>query len=1359
MSKLLVKLASKLLGENVEVILEKIHSFKNDTVSMKSQIKDLLRTQNTLAQEVKIAQEQYRELLVAIDTAQKEKTKKKVFSDLLDEISVKESIISEGWKDIDSTNKAITELQQSLAKLNHDIDSLNDKKKTLKKKQEELQTKTRVSEEEQELQEINVKISECKKWLQERSPELDSIKTTVDKLLQQVKSPKQPTPPKAPNDKKPDEEKNPKDDENGTEEKDVKEPIKKEPKKGSVNETPEVKVRKRRDHKIKEIFDLETGETINAEEFFSQDIDELIRQRTIFQDYISQGKRRFVCPKCLEMIRISGRGDERGLPCIFTHKNDSPYCLRTKTGLSEEEINRRKYSLIGQSKRHKQLKQELCDCLTDINSVALGVQDVEMEKRIYSPLPFFNFRQPDVQIEYKGKKIVFEIQLSTTFLSVISERDTFYRLNGYYIIWVFNFEDNRKFVDLNNLAMKDIYFANKRNAFIFDEDARLWSKERKQLVLKCNWLEPDLTWHHKNTVEKFGGEPVTLDMLKYDSESYKPYFEDAEKIYFEAHPEKEKEFANELQTREDKIKELKQQAQDKDTKRLEVIEFIKESNGSVIPFEEKKRFGFKYGVTVILEPKFSSYENRENGTFIVGFNRKKGLVNQYGEMLRECEYINIHPLSGNAYLAEGRESFWLCNIPEAFRERVAGDYVTHEMTRERVELVKLYHRDTKDPFSSFYIIDGQKILAKIDGSTLFVDLDGNKIAEEEFSKMKFQANDKIQVQRKSDYMWNTIGYDGVYDGEWSADRPPIPFEHDLTLFYKGDCQGLKDKDGNVIVEPTHTEILADPYISYIILKDTRTERSYWRTHTITSYTLVGLDGTKRSVPEKFQRAFSIIRFVNHDKLQIGNDFVRLPEFQVIAEGCNDVTELDNGYLIVIKGEIVGLNSHNGEVIIPCEYKAIDLWHDEIYVCKKEERYYGYYGFQTTYSLIDSKGNIIQSGFQSIGEFIDDKARVRKGEYDGFIDKRGQIIPDETKELVCGLHGRKYLGFWEIMDDKDTIIIDWKSRITNIENFKEDKVLLQKGDLMGLINHTGKSILSCKYSHISVWANNLILIKNGTSSNNRYKLFNENGGIINNFEYDTIDELKDGKASVTIGTYSGYIDEMGQPLPDHEIVLSDGNIKYSIMRKWGLRSPQGETIIKCMNDEITSYKGYYVVLKSNEIEKTNIETTNEIPVIGVKSGATDKSIIFQVAGKDFLVSKSVAKKRWNDNIPDKSELIIINLCPAKNRYSWGKRRLSVIAKPYSAKKTQKRETDINESIQGVIAWINYGSAIVKLDDGSTVFVHKSNFKQIRLDKNYKGRKIEIKKIGVDTEHQKDVWEIINLENPVEQTIKEQDNYII
>ena len=139
------------------------------------------------------------------------------------------------------------------------------------------------------------------------------------------------------------------DQETGKESKDepplVKQTEKEEPDNGKTNDTVEPSTRKKRDHKIKEIFDLETGETIYAEEFFKKPIDELQKWRTTFQQCILQNNRRFVCPKCLEMIRISGRGDERGVPAIFTHKNDSVSCKKTTTGQSVEDINRKKYGL------------------------------------------------------------------------------------------------------------------------------------------------------------------------------------------------------------------------------------------------------------------------------------------------------------------------------------------------------------------------------------------------------------------------------------------------------------------------------------------------------------------------------------------------------------------------------------------------------------------------------------------------------------------------------------------------------------------------------------------------------------------------------------------------------------------------------------------------------------------------------------------------------------------------------------------------------------------------------------------------------------------------------------------------------
>ena len=92
-------------------------------------------------------------------------------------------------------------------------------------------------------------------------------------------------------------------------------------------------------------------------------------------------------------------------------------------------------------------------------------------------------------------------------------------------------------------------------------------------------------------------------------------------------------------------------------------------------------------------------------------------------------------------------------------------------------------------------------------------------------------------------------------------------------------------------------------------------------------------------------------------------------------------------------------------------------------------------------------------------------------------------------------------------------------------------------------------------------------------------------------------------------------------------------------------------------------------------------------------------------------------------------------------------MHVYAKPYlqQEKKSHKqKEVAIHETVKGIINWIQFGSAIIKLPDKSTIFVHRSNFRGIALDKTFKGKEIELKKVGINEEHNKDVWEVIRIE---------------
>lgn len=279
---------------------------------------------------------------------------------------------------------------------------------------------------------------------------------------------------------------------------------------------------------IDAVIDVDNGEELDAKEFFSKSQEEIIKMRRVLQDAIILDKPKYVCKYCGQMVKISGKRTERGHASFFSHLYDSDDCdLKTTTGLSKALINARKYGSYGESERHKKTKKVLVELLNGDTSKEKGISNVEEEKTIFGFHPLFKWRRPDIHVKYKDIDIVFEIQLSTTFASVIAEREMFYRMNNIFIIWVFNFSDNEEFVDLRNLMMKDIYFCNHRNIFVIDKESYHESLKRKELVLKCDWLENDGTWHHSGT-DNYGGkgEFITLSDLTYNTATYKPFFHD-----------------------------------------------------------------------------------------------------------------------------------------------------------------------------------------------------------------------------------------------------------------------------------------------------------------------------------------------------------------------------------------------------------------------------------------------------------------------------------------------------------------------------------------------------------------------------------------------------------------------------------------------------------------------------------------------------------------------------------------------------------------------------------------------------------------------------------------------------------------
>ena len=414
---------------------------------------------------------------------------------------------------------------------------------------------------------------------------------------------------------------------------------------------------------IPEVYDVKEERIVNARDFFSQHESELILWRRNLQEEYLMGNARFICPECKQPVKISGHKLQRGRVCYFAHFKDSDDCpYKTGTNMTKEEIERLKYSLVQESERHKRLKAAIASALEGEKSKSMGVGKVECEKRINSEIPYLKWRRPDIYAEYNGRKYVFELQLSTTFVSVIVDRDIFYRLNDYNIIWVFNFEDNKEYVSLHNLMCKDIYYANKRNIFIFDADTEELSKERGELVLKCRWLDANGVWS--------SDEFVTLDMFQYDEESHKPFIIDADKAYLEKHPEyverrKQLEISREdilkgLMERQKHEEELERR---RDAERTNLQMKLFNTDKCVERFRSGTKYGYRFEGTTILPAKYTSAETiGENGYAKVKFNRKIGLVRKDGKEIVPVEYKNIDIINsqhGIVMASYKRVDLWL----------------------------------------------------------------------------------------------------------------------------------------------------------------------------------------------------------------------------------------------------------------------------------------------------------------------------------------------------------------------------------------------------------------------------------------------------------------------------------------------------------------------------------------------------------------------------------------------------------------------------------------------------------------------------------------------------------------------------
>lgn len=759
---------------------------------------------------------------------------------------------------------------------------------------------------------------------------------------------------------------------------------------------------------IEEVYDLKDGVFIEAKEFFSRSEAEVIAFRKHLEEAIQLNQPRFVCSHCRQMVKISGKSTVKGKVSFFSHLHDSDDCeIKTTTQLSREEIEARKYGMVGESERHKRLKTFISTHLEN----SLDVSDIQVSKRIKSNIPYLNWRCPDVTAQYKGMKLVFELQLSTTFLSVIVDRDIFYRLNNYYVIWVFNFDNEENRLTLENLLAKDIYYANKRNVFILDKEAMKKSEEDKKLYLSVTWLNDNNKFEEKRL--------VTLDELSFDDNNCKPYYYDAESLYYANHPEEQLRVSSLERSRQQILDSLMRKKQEDEEKKRRIEEAqarkreeMRQAGFVATPYSKNKKWGYEYNDTKLTLPIYSSAsEINSEGFGFVTKNRRTGLVDQCGEEVLPCQFKSIYPLSNGCFLVD-KESYWRIYGGESIDKVKKGDVVL------------------RHSLNDFFV--SVTIQRETDSIIIIVRKDGHFKRVDAISDFKGKtANVTLKGSWKSGESWYSGGY-------WHYEKKSYkPGENRLFTFN-----------------------------GYFLKKDTDLKRNMIPAIAFTGG--VGLLNNEFFPISSFD--YSSLSIIDEDYVKVKKErsyglISRNKEtglFEVKIPCHYDNLGLSSsGYIKVCKGNRWGVVNQNDEIVVPIEYESIgEITNNKIVVKKNslvgacditgkeiiedrkpfaEDLEIGI--FFEKYGLIDSQGNnILDFKYNSIS-LIDEKCI--KADQDVFkLD--GELLCSnitDVKQLNNGMIICKNFGSLLVFDHKLHKLLE-EYAIRNISDFTDGKAVVE-----------------------------------------------------------------------------------------------------------------------------------------------------------------------------------------------------------------------------------------------------------------------------------------------------------------------------
>jgi len=252
------------------------------------------------------------------------------------------------------------------------------------------------------------------------------------------------------------------------------------------------------DPEVKEILNLETGEIISAREAIGYDVNRAMTLRRRLRSQLhdaNENQMIMICPYCHKPLSLKCQFNGQRFYFAHIHRDNNCPQLDRKNW-SKERIQAAKYNGQKESIPHKLMKEQLFKIL----EADPRFSDISVEKVVRGEDPS-TWRKPDVRALYGGSlRVVFEIQLSTTFLDVVLGRRDFYSKKGELLVWIF-----KQFSTQDARMMEfDTFHANNMNAIVLDKEAWQQSRSRGRLSLKCVWVEPRTNETNLSHIENCG---------------------------------------------------------------------------------------------------------------------------------------------------------------------------------------------------------------------------------------------------------------------------------------------------------------------------------------------------------------------------------------------------------------------------------------------------------------------------------------------------------------------------------------------------------------------------------------------------------------------------------------------------------------------------------------------------------------------------------------------------------------------------------------------------------------------------------------------------------------------------------------